>query len=351
MPTRASAPATVTLDAIQVTERAAVSRTDTVSDVSGTEKAVTADPGIPDGRSDGRSGGDGRLDSRRAVAARRRWRGRRVLGVRPWRRPEQHAAQRPATSATPIVPRDAAVSAPRCPRRRTTCRAVDSPAASCRCARVGQQLPQPLSELQPDRAADAVGGPGRRRHGAAVHATFRWAARRRGRSRSDEAFYNTSFQYDRRMQDLQTLLNTSDLGFRPSASRPIRSTRLLSILSAQGVPSPSIAYASAARQRPRVVPGQLRLRAAELVARRQHDDAPPCRRTSASTSPVARSDSRGLVHAVTRWHARELGRSAQLRHSGQTGFWGLFTETTVGLQHRRAATSDPFVNVPSARCA
>ncbi|MCC6430079.1 MAG: carboxypeptidase regulatory-like domain-containing protein, partial [Gemmatimonadaceae bacterium] len=38
--------ATVTLDAIQVTERAAASRSDTVSDVSGTEKAVTADPGF-----------------------------------------------------------------------------------------------------------------------------------------------------------------------------------------------------------------------------------------------------------------------------------------------------------------
>ena len=38
--------ATVTLDAIQVTERAAVSRSDTLSDVSGSEKAVTADPGF-----------------------------------------------------------------------------------------------------------------------------------------------------------------------------------------------------------------------------------------------------------------------------------------------------------------
>ena len=38
--------ATVTLDAIQVSERAALSRSDTVADVSGTEKAVTADPGF-----------------------------------------------------------------------------------------------------------------------------------------------------------------------------------------------------------------------------------------------------------------------------------------------------------------
>jgi hypothetical protein len=36
-------PAAITLDAVQVSERAAVSRSDTVSDVSGTERSVSAD--------------------------------------------------------------------------------------------------------------------------------------------------------------------------------------------------------------------------------------------------------------------------------------------------------------------
>ncbi|MBI2409038.1 MAG: TonB-dependent receptor [Gemmatimonadetes bacterium] len=52
----------------------------------------------------------------------------------------------------------------------------------------------------------------------------------------DEAFYNVSYQLDRKANDVQTLLNTSSTGLVTSGISPDSASRLLNILRAKGIP-------------------------------------------------------------------------------------------------------------------
>ena len=57
-----------------------------------------------------------------------------------------------------------------------------------------------------------------------------------GPIKADRAFFSSSFQYDRRLQDLQTLLSESSLGFETAGVAADSVARLLNILGASNVP-------------------------------------------------------------------------------------------------------------------
>ena len=133
----------------------------------------------------------------------------------------------------------------------------------------------------------------------------------------DEAFYNTSFQYDRNMQDVQTLLNTSALGFQTVGVAPDSVTRLLSILNAQGVPYLVPSYVPQ-----RVLDRGSFLGSFDFVPQNSTRGSTMTATLSGNlshTSPVANGSS-GLFTPSRDGMRENWGLSSQLRHSGQTGF-------------------------------
>ncbi len=334
-------PATVTLDAVQVTERAVISRNDTVSDVSGTEKAITTDPGMLTAEQMGDLaamassipgvqlllGADGAADAFS------------VFGLGG----DQNNTQLNGLNfGDASVPRDASVSTS----------LSTSPYDVARGGFSGGQLQVRTSSGSNFRrrslSTNLIAPPMQSVSSAGVATAQQYTNVSLGGAASgpikmDEAFYNTSFQYDRNMQDVQTLLNTSALGFQTVGVAPDSVTRLLNILNAQGVPYLVNAYTPQ-----RVLDRGSFLGSFDFVPQNSTRGSTMTATLSANlshTSPVANGQA-GLFTPSRDGMRENWGGSAQLRHSGQAGFWGLFTETTVGFNMIRS-TSEPFVNVPS----
>lgn len=229
-------PAAITLDAVQVTERVAVSRADTVSDVSGTERTVSADetaaflaaeqmgdlaamasaiPGVQL-----LLGADGGADAFS------------VFGLGG----DQNNTQLNGLNfGDAQLPRDANVMTS----------LSTSPYDVSRGGFSGGQLQV--------RTGSGSNFQRRRLSGNFVSPQLQWADRigiatgqqytnmsmggsAAGPIKQDQLFYNTSFQFDRRLQDLQLLTNSNPSGFEAAGVSADSVARLLDILGSEQVP-------------------------------------------------------------------------------------------------------------------
>jgi hypothetical protein len=166
-----------------------------------------------------------------------------------------------------------------------------------------------------------------------------------GPIRPDVLFYNTSFQFDRRLNDLQTLLNSSDLGLTTAGVAPDSVARLEDILADQAIPFAVAGF-----------PGQrISTRGSFLST----VDWLPTTSSRGSTYSLTATGNWSLSEpapgfgggAALSTPSREgtntaWGGAVQLRHSGLLGPWGAFSETNVAVNVRER-DSDPYVVLPS----
>lgn len=171
-----------------------------------------------------------------------------------------------------------------------------------------------------------------------------------GPIRLDRLFYNMSGQFDRTTSDLNTLLNTSPLGFTTSGISADSVARLLSVLSSQNVPVTVNNF-----------PTQNLNTRANFLSSFDYNQANSNRGNTysvavsgslASTEP-ARSGFGGGGSSILNTPSQSgTGRnwsvSTQGRHSGLVGFKGILTETNIGVSLSQNST-DPFVQLPAGR--
>ncbi|MCC6244782.1 MAG: carboxypeptidase regulatory-like domain-containing protein, partial [Gemmatimonadaceae bacterium] len=339
--------ATVTLDQITVSERAAVSRNDTLSDVSGTERAVTADPGFL---------GADQLGDLAAMAA-------SIPGVQLLLGADGAAdafsvfglgGDQNNTQLNGLnfgdasVPRDAQVSTS----------LSTSPYDVSRGGFSGGQLQvrtRSGSNFRNRSLSSNVIAPPMQwvdRVGAATsqqYTNLSLGGSASGPIKQDQSFFNTSFQLDRRMQDLQTLLNSDELGFQSYGVAGDSVSRLINILNTQNAPFDLSEYSSQTIN----TRGSL-LGSFDLVPQNSTRGNTYTATISGNinrTSPVGGGNGgfggQNALFTPSRDGSRQnYGGSTQLRHSGQAGFFGLFTETTLGFNFTRN-TAEPFVNLPA----
>ena len=334
-------PATVTLDAIQVSERAAVSRSDTVSDVSGSEKAISTDPGFLSAEQMGDLaamaasipgvqlllGADGAADQFS------------VFGLGG----DQNNTQLNGLNfGDSNVPRDAAVSTSLSTSPYDVSRGGFSGGQLQVRTRSGSNfrtralsynmVAPPLQWV--DRAGIATNQ---------QYTNLSAGGSMSGPFKQDQSFYNGSFQFDRRLQDLQTLLNSSDLGFQTIGVSPDSVSRMLGILRGQNAPFSLSDYSNQ-----RVNDRGSFLSSFDFVppsSTRGNTFTATLTGNINRTSPGA-AGSTSLLTPSRDGTRSSWGGSGQLRQSGQLGIFGLFTETTLGYNVSRNA-SDPFVELPS----
>lgn len=160
-----------------------------------------------------------------------------------------------------------------------------------------------------------------------------------GPIRYNESFYNFAYQFGRRANDLQTLLNTDPLGLQTSGIAADSVSRLLGAMDALGVP------AVVGR-----LPRDRTTYQGSLLG--SFDFAPPTSRSGSAynvtlngswnqTSPVSALTSELPAHSGdrTNWSA-----GAQFRHSTYFGI-GILSETTVGLSGTESG-SEPYLFMP-----
>ncbi len=354
------APAAITLDAVNVTERVAASRSDTVSDVSGTEKAVSdetagflnvdqlgdlaamasAIPGVQlllgaDGASDAFSvfglGGDQNNTQLNG------------LNFGDAQLPRDAAVMTSLSTSTYDVSRGGFSGGQLQVRTRSGSNFVRRTLSTNFIAppmqwadRVGIATGQQYTNM-------SVGG------GAS------------GPISMDRAFYNTSFQFDRRLQDFQTLLSTSDIGFQTAGVASDSVTRLLDILGGEQVPTTVVGYS----------PQRINNRVSFLTSFDYVPQSSSRGNTYAltfsgnfnRTSPVGGGGGfgggfgfggggfggfggGGLMAPTRDGERTNWGGAVQLRQSGLLGWKGIFTETTLGYSTNRT-DADPFLVLPS----
>jgi hypothetical protein len=164
-----------------------------------------------------------------------------------------------------------------------------------------------------------------------------------GPIRFDKAFYNVSYQVDRRMNDLQTLLNTNELGLKTAGIAKDSVARLLTLLGQSQI-QPTMPGISSNKVNDRATMfGSL-------------DFSPPSP-TSGQAFNVAFSGNwrRSIPTLGGTGFTAELpahggdvhnwGASVQGRHTNYFGF-GILTETTVGFASDRQS-SEPYLSLPS----
>ncbi len=226
-------PAAVALDAMRITERPAAARGDTISDVSGTERELE-DLGLLNAEQMGDlaamaaaipgvqllPGADGAADAFS------------VFGLGG---DQNNTLLNGLLFGDANIPRDAAVFAS----------LATSPYDVSRGGFSGGQLQLRTRSgsnfIRRNFSSNLVAPPMQWTDAAAVANGQQYTNISLGGSASgpispDRAFYNSSFQYDRRLNDLQTLLNTSALGFTTAGVATDSVNRFLNILDGQGVP-------------------------------------------------------------------------------------------------------------------
>ena len=336
-------PSAVTLESFQVTERAAVSRSDTISDVGGSEKMVAADQGFLSADQLGDLaamaasipgvqlllGADGAADAFS------------VFGLGG----DQNNTQLNGLSfGDATVPRDAAVSTS----------LATSPYDVSRGGFSGGQLQvrtQPGSNFMRRSLSSNLVTPQLEWIDPAGIATGQQTTRlslggaASGPIKSDEAFYNTSFQYDHNANDLLTLLSSSALGFQTVGIAPDSVARLLRILGAQKAPVSVPGFPSQhATDRGSflgsfdvVQPNSTRGNTLTLTLTANGTHNSPTGGTFGGSSLATPSRSGSTL---------AYSGGAQIRHSGQVGIFGLFTETNLGYSLSKS-TADPYYALPA----
>jgi hypothetical protein len=345
-------PAAITLDAVQVSERAAASRSDTVSDVSGTEKAVddaaagflnvdqlgdlaamaSAIPGVQlllgaDGASDAFS----------------------VFGLGG----DQNNTQLNGLNfGDAALPRDASVMTSLATSSYDVSRGgfsggqlqVRTRAGSnfIRRSLSGNLITPQMQWL--DQTGLATGQ---------QFTNMSLGGSASGPIKADRAFFNSSFQYDRRLQDLQTLLSESAIGFETAGVAADSVSRLLGILGSSNVPITVGGYSPQ-----RVVDRATMLNSFDYVqpnSNRGNTFAITLSGNYTGTAPVGGGGGgfggfgggAASLFTPTRDGTRSnYGGALQARHSGLLGFMGIFTESTLGYNMSRNQ-SDPFAVLPA----
>lgn len=335
------APATVTLETMRVTSAASASRSDTISDVSGTERAVTADPGFLNADQMGDLaamvssipgvqlllGADGSADQFS------------VFGLGG----DQNNTQLNGLNfGDASVPRDAQVSTSLSTSPYDVARGGFSGGQVQVRTRSGSNfrsrnlssnlIAPPMQWVNPAGVATAQ-----------QYTNLSLGGSMSGPFKQDHSFYNGSFQYDRNMRDLQTLLNSSDLGFQTVGVSPDSVTKLLGYLNAVNAPYNVSDYSNQ-----RVNDRGSFLSSFDLVPQSSTRGNTYTATVSGNlnrTSPVGNGQT-GLFTPSQDGTRGSYSGTGQLRHSGQAGFFGLFTETTLGVNLTRN-TADPFVSLPA----
>lgn len=348
-------PAAITLDAVQVSERAAVSRSDTVSDVSGTERSVSADetaaflaaeqmgdlaamasaiPGVQL-----LLGADGGADAFS------------VFGLGG----DQNNTQLNGLNfGDAQLPRDANVMTS----------LSTSPYDVSRGGFSGGQLQV--------RTGSGSNFQRRRLSGNFVSPQLQWTDRigiatgqqytnmsmggsATGPIMQDQLFYNTSFQFDRRLQDLQLLTNSNASGFEAAGVAADSVARLLEILGSEQVPVTVAGYDPL-----RIVTRFNTLNSVDWVPQNSSRGSTYTFTLSGNfngTAPVGGGGGFGgfggfggggtsLITPSRDGTRTNWGGAAQARHSGLLGWKGIFTETTVGFSTNRS-DGDPLLVLPS----
>lgn len=172
-----------------------------------------------------------------------------------------------------------------------------------------------------------------------------------GPFKPDVAFYNASFQYDRRMNDLQTLLGASDLGLQTAGISSDSVSRLMGLLGSNDVPVTVSDFSSnTVNSRANflgsfdfIQPNSVRGNTFSLTATGNIN----------SSSPVSSAGGGGgfnsgvsLQTPASYGSSLSFSGSAQLRHSGQLGIAGIFSETNIGYSTNRRH-GEPYISMPS----
>ncbi len=167
----------------------------------------------------------------------------------------------------------------------------------------------------------------------------------------DRLFYNGSFQFDRRLNDLQTLLNTNSLGLNTAGVAVDSVARFLDILGGQGLPANIAGF-----------PGQtIRTSGSMLTS----FDFTPLNSARGNTYSLALSGNfnrsvpagggggfgggggTALSTPTRQGKSLSYSGSLQLRQSGLLGWFGALTETSFGASISRSG-QDPFAFLPAA---
>ncbi len=162
----------------------------------------------------------------------------------------------------------------------------------------------------------------------------------------DRLFYNSSFQFDRNLNDLQTLLNTSALGFNTAGVAPDSVLRLLDILGAQSLPANIAGF-----------PGQ---RSTDRLNLLGSIDFTPLNSSRGNTYALTFSGNvnrslptgggfggAGLSTPTRNGKSLNYSLSSQLRQSGLLGWHGILTETSIGASTRQS-DAEPYTLLPAA---
>ncbi len=159
----------------------------------------------------------------------------------------------------------------------------------------------------------------------------------------DRLFYNGSFQFDRRQNDLQTLLNTNPLGFVTAGVAGDSVARFLDILGAQNVPANIANF-----------PGQTIRNSGSLLS---SFDFSPLSSTRGNTYSATFSGSfnstqptgggGGLSTPTRQGKTLSYSGSMQLRQSGLLGLFGALTETSLGASVNHS-DANPYSFLPAA---
>lgn len=347
-------PATITLDAVQVTERAAASRSDTVSDVSGTERTVGDDvagflsaeqmgdlaamasaiPGVQllvgsDGGSDAFSvfglGGDQNNTQLNG------------LNFGDANLPRDAGVMTSLSTSAYDVSRGGFSGGQLQVRTRS--------GSNFQSRSLSGNLITPQQQWL-DRIGLATGQ---------QYTNLSLGGAAAGPIKMDKLFYNTSFQLDRRLQDLQTLTNSNDVGFQAAGVSADSVQRLLEILTGESVPISVAGY-----DPQRINTRFSALNSIDFVPQNSSRGSTYAFTLSANmnrTEPVGGGGGGGgfggfggggtsLMTPSRDGTRTSWGGAAQLRHNGLVGWKGIFTETTVGYSTNRSA-ADPFVVLPS----
>ncbi len=172
-----------------------------------------------------------------------------------------------------------------------------------------------------------------------------------GPFKPDVAFYNASFQFDRRMNDLQTLVGASDLGLQTSGVSSDSVSRLLGVLGNSSVPVTVNDFSSnAVNTRGSflgsfdwVQPNSVRGNTFTLTVTGNLNHSSP---VSGAGGGGGFNSGVSLLTPSSYGSSNRWSGSAQFRHSGQLGIAGIFSETSIGYSTSRS-TANPFVTMPS----
>lgn len=341
--------AAVNLASFNVQDRTAASRADTVSDVGGSEKQLDmVDPALLTAEQMGDlaamasaipgvqliPGADGAADAFS------------VLGLGS----DQNNTQLNGLSfGDATVPRDAQVSASLNTSPYDVSRGGFSGAGLTLRTSRGNNFPR--RSFSSNLVAPTLQFPDKISTATASQATvLSFGGSMTGPIKLDRLFYNTSAQFDRRTSDLNTLLNTSDLGFTTSGIASDSVARLLNILGSQNVP---ISVAGFPKQNLRTSGSFLTsLDFNQANSNRGNTYSLAVSSNFSSTEPSASGFGGGGSNILNTpslsGTSLNWSLSTQGRHSGLVGFAGILSETNVGFSTTRNST-DPFAELPMGR--